>query len=131
MLLDQSNTFVGQFSFWVNSLGLLDEHTFTSGGLEVLSEDSSAFGDDGGGFIMFKDLLFKFFSFFSSGLVKSGHVSVVLGHFSFLLFDDSSEDFSLGVEFSFELGFELDSQCGALSDVFIVGGDVVIAGFLE
>jgi hypothetical protein len=115
----------------VDSLGLLDKDAFSSGGLEIFSEDSSAFGDDGGGFVVFEDLLFEFFSFFGSGCVDVGDVGVVLGDFSFLLLDDSSEDFSLGIEFSFELGFELDSLGGALSDVLVVGGDVVIAGLLE
>jgi len=45
---------------------LLDENFFSGGGLEVISEETSAFRDDGGGFVMFLDSDFEFFSFFGS-----------------------------------------------------------------
>lgn len=131
MLLDQDDAFVGQFGLVVDFLGFLDEHALSSGGLEVFGEDSSAFGDDGGGFVVLKDLLFELFGFLGSGLIEGCDVSVVLSDFSLLLLLDASEDFSSWVEFSLEFGLKLDSLGVGFSDILIVGGDVVIAGFLE
>ena len=115
----------------MDSLGLLDEDAFAGRGLEVLGEDSSALSDDGGCFVVLEDLLLELFGFLGSRLVEGGDVGVVLGDLSLFLFFDASEDFSPGVELSLELGFELDSLCVALSDVLVVGSDIVIASLLE
>ena len=103
VLLDEDDAFVGQFSLGVDSLGLLDEDALASGGLEVLGEDSSALGDDGGGLVVLKHLLLELFGFLGSLLVELGHVLLVASNFSLLLLLDASENLSSGVKVALEL----------------------------
>jgi hypothetical protein len=93
----------------VDLLSLLDENGFTSGGLEVVGEDSSAFGDDGGGFVVLENSDIEFFSFLGSDGIEFGNISLEGSDFPGLLVDKAGEDFSSGVEFSLESGFESDS----------------------
>lgn len=110
--------------------GSLDECLLTSRGLEVISEESSAFSDDGGSLLVLTDLLLEFSSFLLTFVVQSSKLEIQILELLTLLIDDGCDDFSSGVEIALELGFILDSLGVALSEVFVIGGDVDIAGSL-
>jgi len=65
VLLDQSGS-GGTDSSILADLSSLEEDGFTLSTFNVISEESSGFSDDGGSFFVFSNLLFEFFSFFSS-----------------------------------------------------------------
>ena len=96
VLLDQSGS-----SDWNLGAGADLSHLDERGSFDVISEESSGFSDDGGGFFVFLNFLLENFGFFGSIGVQD--IDVLLVSLDFLLFgtDDSGEDFSLRVELSF------------------------------
>lgn len=75
MLLNQGDTLSSQFSIWVHSLSFLNEDRLASRSLEVFGENSSAFGDDGSGFVVLKNPGFEFFRFLGSLSIEVKHIS--------------------------------------------------------
>lgn len=104
----------------MDSLALLDEDGLSSWGLEVFGEDSSAFGDDRGSFVVLEDLQFEFGVLFSSLVVEFDNIGFKAVEFLGLGADDTSEDFSSGVEITFEFSFESDSLRVTVGEVLVV-----------
>lgn len=93
VLLDQSGSLGGDFSISAD-LALLDER----GTLDVISEESSGFSDDGGGFLVLSHFGFEDFSFLGSLGINLVDGLLVFSDLSLLGLLNSLEDFSLGVE---------------------------------
>jgi hypothetical protein len=93
MLLDQSSSLSTDFGISTN-LSLLQERS----ALNVISEDSSGFSNDGGGFLVLSDFAFKHFSFFSSLGINIIDVSLVASHLLLFGAFNALEDLSLGIK---------------------------------
>lgn len=126
MLLEQLDTLSGQLGLGVNLICSLDEGFFSSRGLQVISEETSAFGDDCGGFFVFSDSLLEVGVFFDSFSIKLISGLVVSSEFSCLGIDDSLIDFLSGIEISFEFGFKDDSLSVAISQILVESTNVLL-----
>jgi hypothetical protein len=122
VLLDQSSAGSGDLGFVVD-FALLDER----GTFDVVGEESSGFGDNGSGFLVFSDLFLEDFGLLGSGGVNLVDGMLVFSDLSLLGLLDGLVDLSLGVELALESGFELDSLGVALGDFVVVGSDVHVA----
>jgi hypothetical protein len=114
----------------VDFLSLLDENGFSGRGLKIFSEDGSALSDDGGCFVMFKDLLFEFLILFGSVVVEFNDVCFQTGELLLLHSDDARVDLSSWVKITFEFSLKSDSLLVGVSKVGIVCLNVDIATHL-
>lgn len=115
----------------MNLVGSLNEGFFSSGGLQVVGEETSAFRDDSSGFFVFSNFLFEFGVLFFSFSIKLISVFVVILEFSILGLNDSLVDLLSGVKVSFELCLKNDSLSVAISQILIESFDVHVASTLE
>lgn len=130
MFLDQTDAFDGQLGSGVDFLSSLYEDGLSGGGLEIFSEDGSALGDDGGGLVVLKDLLFELLILFCSVLVEFNDVCFQAGEFLLLHSDDGREDLSSWVKITFEFSLKSDSLLVGVCKVGIVCFNVDIATHL-
>lgn len=98
VLLEELDTLSGELSLGVDLSGSLDECFLTSGGLEVIGEESSAFRDDGGGLFVFSDFLLELSVLFFSLGIEFISLFVVSVKLSLLGSNQTLEDFLSGEE---------------------------------
>jgi hypothetical protein len=84
VLLEELDTLSGELCLGVDLSGSLDECLLSGGCLEVISEESSAFGDDGGGLFVFSHLLLELGVLFLSIGIEFITLFVVSVQFSLL-----------------------------------------------
>ena len=82
---------------------------------KVLLEESSGFGDDGGGFLVVPHFRFEFVMGFTSLGVQFVDLLLIVSGLLLLGGHDTLHDGSSGVEVSFESGFQHDSLLVAFS----------------
>jgi hypothetical protein len=128
VLLDELDTLGGKAGIGVD-LSALDKFSFR--GLEVLGEEASALGDDGGSFVVLLNDNLKFFGFLSALGIKISQLRLQVCKFLGLGLYDGSDDLTTGVEFTFELGFKRDLLFVGFSKFLIKATNVGVACILE
>lgn len=112
-------------------LSSLKEDGLTSGGLEVVGEESADLSDYGGGILVLTDLCLELVVLLLSLSVEGRNLKLVALDFLLLLVHDALDDLSLGVQGSLQLSLKLDLHGVGLSQVLIEHTDVHVTSILE